>query len=326
LWPGIRVFDLADGTERFRLGEPDYEFETLAATPDGRFLLSGGFDYAIRVWEVASGQAVLTLPCNHRRARTLAVAPHSRVVASSDQFDGYPGEVKKAPPRVRLWDLATGKQLTSFEGLQSEVRVVAFSPDGAFLAAALADSTILVWPVPETLRRPRLSVRNLTVDELERLWADLGGDAAVGYRAVRSLAGSPTQAIHYLRRRLQPVKPADGKQVAASIAELGSDQFDTRETAARDLERFGAQIEPALQQALKDGVPLETRRRIQGLLKAIDGVPSAEILRVLRAVHVLELIDIPASRPVLEAIASGAPAALETRAAGAALRRLHRSH
>lgn len=226
-------------------------------------------------------------------------------------------------PSFRLWDLATGDEVARFGGLGSSVRALAFAPDGAYVAAALADSTILLWPVPEAVRRPRLSVKHMTAGELDSLWAELAGaDAAKAYRAAWALAASPGQAVPLLRDRLKPAVRADGKLVARWIAELGSDEFETREVAAKELDRLGAQVEPALKEALKEGVLLETRRRVEGLLKTIHGVPPAETLRMLRAVGVLELVGTPEARTVLEAVAGGAPAALETRDAQGALERL----
>ncbi|HEV3447394.1 MAG TPA: hypothetical protein VG099_22320, partial [Gemmataceae bacterium] len=46
---------------------------------------------------------------------------------------------------VRLWDLATAKELRCFTGHQACIRAVRFSPDGKTLATASGDSTILVW-------------------------------------------------------------------------------------------------------------------------------------------------------------------------------------
>jgi hypothetical protein len=93
--------------------------------------------------------------------------------------------------------------------------------------------------------------------------------------------------------------------------------------AFRDLAALGDQAEPALRVAFKTAGPLELRRRLERLLADIDHKEaSAEWLRQLRALQILELADSAQARELLHGLANGAPGARLTRAAQAACDRL----
>src|SRR5262249_49747469 len=48
---------------------------------------------------------------------------------------------------VRLWDVTTGKRLTTLKGNSVTVECLAFSPDGNILAAGTRDRKLVLWEV-----------------------------------------------------------------------------------------------------------------------------------------------------------------------------------
>src|SRR5262249_56665812 len=125
---------------------------------------------------------------------------------------------------------------------------------------------------------------------------------------------APEAAVGFLRGRLRPAA-GQTANVNKLLADLDSDDFDTRQKASQALAVLGAASEPALRKAL-GGPSLEVRLRAEKLLRKLLSQPlPAEELRRLRAVEALEYAGTPAARGLLDALARGAPDARLTREA-----------
>jgi hypothetical protein len=225
-------------------------------------------------------------------------------------------------PALALWELSTGQVRWQPEGPGSPVTALAFSADGKVLVTGHADTTVLLWDVAG---RARVGPAPAAAD-LDRRWADLdSGDARVAFGAVRALAAAPAQAVALVRKR---VRPAAGRalapaEVARLIAELDSEEFQTRERAFAGLARQGGAVEAELRKALAAKPALEPRRRLEQLLRRLHAraVP-AEMVRPLRAVEVLEWAGTAQARQALAALAGGWQGSPLTHAAAEALGRL----
>jgi WD40 repeat protein len=67
------------------------------------------------------------------------------VAFSSDGRRAISGSGDKT---VRLWDVATGKELHCFTGHTDTVWGVAFSPDDRYALSASQDKTLRLWRLP----------------------------------------------------------------------------------------------------------------------------------------------------------------------------------
>src|SRR5262249_5873063 len=229
----------------------------------------------------------------------IALAPDGRTVAAATGW---------ANGEVRLLDARTGEALLRLRGHASYAGALAFSPDGKTLASGQRDTTALVWDLAPGLRRVGAELE-LSREELQTHWAQLADrDAKKGRAAVEALAAAPRAALPFLKSRLHPVERARPEHIQRLIVDLESAKYAVREAATKELAALGVEAEPALPRVLRDKPWVETRRRVEALLEgpAPRPVPSGELLRRLRAIHVLEKIGSPEAARLLQELAEGA--------------------
>ncbi len=314
----LRRWDVATGQERRGLPAQATRMRALfgfsaeatqvqALSPDGRMWASTTRKGdTIKLGEMATGGWRGDLAGHAEMIYAVAFSPNGRLLASGS-MDGT----------VRLWELPAARQAACLEGHRGWVTSVAFSPDGTRLLTGGTDGQALVWDVSRLARRAGTTV--------EDCWEDLGGTSATAYRAAARLAACPEQAIKLLRGKLRPITAADARRVERLLAELGSEQFTTRERASEELAKLGELVEPTLRKALGGATDLEVKRRLKGLLSVSDrGQLPPETIRQVRAVEVLEHLGGREARRLLETLARGAAEARLTREARESLERLRK--
>jgi dipeptidyl aminopeptidase/acylaminoacyl peptidase len=292
---------------------------SLALSPDARILASRRWaqSSALRLWELATGKEICQIKGHQNAAAEIAWSPDGRLLASGERRR-YPDQ-PIADQTIRLWDSATGKEVARFGGFRTDVMALSFSQDGKRLAAGLRDGTILTYEVAD----PRLlPPRRTSDDELESCWSDLGSDnAGKAHQALWSLVATPKHSVPLLGARLKPVERVDEATIARWIVDLDNKTFAIRQNAHNALAKSGEQIHATVRKAMKGNVTLETRRRLEQILKTAD-VPSVETLRAIRVIMALERIGSREAQGVLETLAGGAAGARETEEAKATLERL----
>jgi WD40 repeat protein/beta-lactamase regulating signal transducer with metallopeptidase domain len=337
------LLDVAAGKELRKIELPQ-PITSLAFAPNGRTLATENADRTITLWEVASGKKRTQLG----KAAANRPQPNGRDMRVSFVIDGMGGgfsepagpvglafspdgralAARGADLSVRVWDVIAGKEIGQLKGHGGRIETVAFAADGKTLASGATDTTILLWdtadPLKELAKAPTVE---LPAAEVKTLWGDLArDDAAKAFGGVLKLSAAPRQAVPFLSERLKPAARIDPRKIDAWIGELDSEKYAVRQEAAENLLKAGEQAVPALRKVLASRPALETRKRVEQLVdKLTSGTLSAEQLRLIRALEALERIGTPEARQVLRTLAQGAPGALPTREAQAALNRLAHS-
>jgi WD40 repeat protein len=231
-------------------------------------------------------------------------------------------------PEVTVWDVATGKALTKFQGHQGYIGAVAFAPDGRSVASGSSDTTALVWDVQGLSAKAGPAPAMLDADAAKARWADLASDdAAKAGSAINALVAAPQQAVPLLAKHLQSAVAVDVALIEQLIEQLDNGEFKDRQKAQTELLQIGDRVLPYVDKALARQVPLETKLRLESLqAKLAPGGMMGERLQQVRAIEVLERIGNADARKVLQTLADGAPAALTTTHAQAALARLKKAN
>jgi hypothetical protein len=128
------------------------------------------------------------------------------------------------------------------------------------------------------------------------------------------------ETVEVLAKRF-PTEPVPAEKVHALIKNLEDDSPAVRRIASEELRKLGSLTRPHLEAALADErTAPRVRIRIKLLLSALDSTVSRELMAA-RAVQLLEWIDTPKARALIQEWAKK-PADLLQREAQAALRRL----
>ena len=132
----------------------DHGIGKIAYSPDGNLLTIRGSE-GLFLYDPKTLDRVAHLG-EFNDIFTMAFSPDGTLLALGD-----------LDTNIRLWHIATRKQIHAFTGHKVAVRSIDFSPDGTFLASASGDGTVRVWNIEKRRQVAALDIKKLT-DETPR--------------------------------------------------------------------------------------------------------------------------------------------------------------
>ena len=142
----LKLWDLATGREVRRYEGHAKDVRRVAVSPDGKQLLSGGFDGTMRLWDLETGREVRRFEGPGHFVESVAFTPDGKQAVSSYGPRAAEAIYDDDPQcSLRLWDVATGKEFRQFKGHAGPVLSFALSRDGRLLMSGSADGTMRLW-------------------------------------------------------------------------------------------------------------------------------------------------------------------------------------
>jgi WD40 repeat protein len=145
-----RLWDVENGKQILVLGGHDEnvqirrEMNSVEFSPDGKLVLTASNDKTARLWDVTSGREITVFRGHAGYVSDATFSPDGKLIATAswETLSTQSAEDNTA----RIWDAATGEELSVLRGHLDRVYSVAFSSDGTRLVTG-GDETARLWAV-----------------------------------------------------------------------------------------------------------------------------------------------------------------------------------
>ena len=149
-----------------------------------------------KIWDLSSGQELVTLKGHADRLTSVAFRPDGQRIAT--------GSADRA---IKIWNPSTGQEVLTLRGHTQSVDCVAYSPDGENLSSAGSDHAVKVWQPDEALpdaeaRRRQIAANGVSAWRLQEA-ADCEWNQqwfAAAFHLSLLLRDEPMNPSLYLRR------------------------------------------------------------------------------------------------------------------------------
>ena len=230
------LWDATSGVLLHSLGGHRGAVQAALFSPGGDRVVSVGDDDSVRLWDPGTGRLVRELLAGGESTGRLRGVPVGFSPDGSHLAVGGNGGM------LRIWQVASGRQLVAIAAHRSRINDVRFAPDGTTLATASSDGTGAIWRLDGS-RIAILSHRGIvssiafSADGSRLVTASADRTAGVwDTRSGKSLATLSGHAATVSHALFSP----DGRQVA-TVSDDGTAQLWDAATGRRLARRLGHQ-------------------------------------------------------------------------------------
>ncbi len=148
---GVHLWDATTGQFKATYKGHTDTVHSVAFSPNGTAIVGGSWDGKVHLWNANTGQYKRLEIENDSQSSSVNsrgyITRRDHVTSTIYSPDGTTIASAIDENTIRLWDIATGKQINSFTGHTDLIHSIAFSPDGTTIASVSRDKTVRLWDV-----------------------------------------------------------------------------------------------------------------------------------------------------------------------------------
>ena len=134
----VHIWNVAERKPRHVIDAHEKTIQSIAFSPNGKWVVSGATDDKVKVWNVETGKMDLEIKADQEAVNVVLFSPTGKTIVSGGK-----------DRTIKLWKPKSGKKYARLWGHLDRVNCLAFNPIDQTLASGSGDSTIALWKITE---------------------------------------------------------------------------------------------------------------------------------------------------------------------------------